>query len=117
MPENMDGLFNSIDATNAQLKALMKVIDEITGKPIVAKPADIYLPKVTEIVTSTTIRNLEMQAQEKLSSRGWLPDYIAIRKQSDLQKPTGEDLERQEPLVVLAAAKLGNTRLIDNLEI
>ncbi len=64
MPENMDGLFNSIDATNAQLKALMKVIDEITGKPIVAKPADIYLPKVTEIVTSTTIRNLEMQAQE-----------------------------------------------------
>ena len=63
------------------------------------------------------LNQLEMQAQEKLSSRGWLPDYIAIRKQSDLKKPTGEDLERQEPLVVLAAAKLGNTRLIDNLEI
>ena len=63
------------------------------------------------------LNQLEMQAQEKLSSRGWLPDYIAIRKQSDLQKPTAEDLERQEPLVVLAAAKLGNTRLIDNLEI
>jgi pantoate--beta-alanine ligase len=63
------------------------------------------------------LNQLEMQAQEKLSSRGWLPDYIAIRKQSDLQKPTAEDLERQAPLVVLAAAKLGNTRLIDNLEI
>ena len=63
------------------------------------------------------LNQLEMQAQEKLSARGWLPDYIAIRKQSDLQKPTAEDLERQEPLVVLAAAKLGNTRLIDNLEI
>ena len=63
------------------------------------------------------LNQLEMQAQEKLSSRGWLPDYIAIRKQSDLQKPTGEDLEQKEPLVVLAAAKLGNTRLIDNLEI
>jgi pantoate--beta-alanine ligase len=63
------------------------------------------------------LNQLEMQAQEKLSARGWLPDYIAIRKQSDLQKPTDEDLERQEPLVVLAAAKLGNTRLIDNLEI
>jgi pantoate--beta-alanine ligase len=63
------------------------------------------------------LNQLEMQAQEKLNSRGWLPDYIAIRKQSDLQKPTAEDLEQKEPLVVLAAAKLGNTRLIDNLEI
>lgn len=63
------------------------------------------------------LNQLEMLAQEKLSSRGWMPDYIAIRKQSDLQKPTAEDLERQKPLVVLAAAKLGNTRLIDNLEI
>ena len=63
------------------------------------------------------LSQLEMQAQEKLSARGWLPDYIAIRKQSDLQKPTAEDLEQQAPLVVLAAAKLGSTRLIDNLEI
>ena len=63
------------------------------------------------------LSQLEMQAQEKLSARGWLPDYIAIRKQSDLQAPTAEDLEQKEPLVVLAAAKLGNTRLIDNLEI
>lgn len=63
------------------------------------------------------LHQLEMLAQEKLSARGWLPDYIAIRKQSDLQKPSAEDLEQKEPLVVLAAAKLGNTRLIDNLEI
>ena len=63
------------------------------------------------------LSQLEMQAQEKLNARGWLPDYIAIRKQSDLQKPTAEDLEQQAPLVVLAAAKLGSTRLIDNLEI
>jgi pantoate--beta-alanine ligase len=63
------------------------------------------------------LSQLEMQAQEKLSARGWMPDYIAIRKQSDLQKPTTEDLEQQAPLVVLAAAKLGSTRLIDNLEI
>jgi pantoate--beta-alanine ligase len=64
-----------------------------------------------------SLSQLEIQAQEKLSARGWLPDYIAIRKQSDLQAPTAEDLEQKEPLVVLAAAKLGNTRLIDNLEI
>jgi len=65
----------------------------------------------------SNLHQLEMLAKEKLSSRGWLPDYIAIRKQNDLQAPTAEDLEQQAPLVVLAAAKLGSTRLIDNLEI
>ncbi|HLW05340.1 MAG TPA: pantoate--beta-alanine ligase, partial [Azoarcus sp.] len=45
--------------------------------------------------------------------RGWKPDYIAVRRQSDLQPPVSE----HDPLVVLAAAKLGTTRLIDNLEI
>ena len=48
----------------------------------------------------------------ELAAHGWLPDYIAIRQRSDLQAPQGD-----APLVVLGAAKLGNTRLIDNLEI
>lgn len=78
-----------------------------------------HLNEVAQAVRDGRINlnQLEMQAQDKLRSRGWLPDYIAIRKQSDLQVPTAEDLEQKEPLVVLAAAKLGNTRLIDNLEI
>ena len=54
---------------------------------------------------------------QQLASRGWKPDYVAIRKRIDLQPPTAGDLATKEPLVVLAAAKLGNTRLIDNLEI
>lgn len=60
---------------------------------------------------------LETQARQTLSARGWKPDYISIRKQINLQPPTAGDLAQGEPLVVLAAAKLGNTRLIDNLEI
>ncbi|WP_020654202.1 pantoate--beta-alanine ligase [Massilia niastensis] len=60
---------------------------------------------------------LEHGAMEGLAARGWKPDYISIRKRIDLQAPTSADLERGEPLVVLAAAKLGSTRLIDNLEI
>lgn len=63
------------------------------------------------------LRHLENRAQDYLSTRGWQPDYIAVRKRSDLQAPSAEDLEKKEPLVVLAAAKLGSTRLIDNLEI
>ena len=53
----------------------------------------------------------------KLSQRGWKPDYVAIRKRADLQPPSAGDLAQGEPLVVLTAAKLGATRLIDNLEI
>ncbi|WP_136419387.1 pantoate--beta-alanine ligase [Herbaspirillum sp. ST 5-3] len=60
---------------------------------------------------------LERQAMARLAKRGWKPDYISIRKRADLQPPSAGDLAQGEPLVVLAAAKLGITRLIDNLEI
>lgn len=63
------------------------------------------------------IFELERAAVAKLASRGWKPDYISIRKRADLQPPSAGDLAKGEPLVVLAAAKLGATRLIDNLEI
>jgi len=63
------------------------------------------------------VAELERRAMADLSARGWKPDYISIRKQMNLQASSGEDLARGEKLVVLAAAKLGATRLIDNLEI
>ena len=58
------------------------------------------------------LRSLEAQARDFLSDRGWQPDYVAIRDRSNLQEGV-----RGEPLVVLAAARLGGTRLIDNLEV
>lgn len=60
---------------------------------------------------------LEKSAIDQLAQRGWQPDYFAIRKRGDLQPPTAGDLATHQPLVVLAAAKLGSTRLIDNLEV
>src|SRR3984957_870452 len=60
----------------------------------------------------TDWRTLEREAQEFLSARGWQPDYVAVRRQSDLREPSMGD-----PLVALAAARLGGTRLIDHLEI
>ncbi len=56
---------------------------------------------------------LETEAMAVLEANGWDPDYIAVRRRADLQPPSQED----DPLVVLAAARLGRTRLIDNLEI
>lgn len=58
---------------------------------------------------------LEAQALQALARRGWKPDYLTVRRRSDLQPPQGPLADT--PLVVLGAAKLGNTRLIDNLEI
>lgn len=60
---------------------------------------------------------LEQQAQQMLKDRGWDVDYIAIRRQRDLHRPSTEEVRANEPLVVLGAARLGATRLIDNLEI
>jgi pantoate--beta-alanine ligase len=60
-------------------------------------------------------QKLEREAVASLAARGWKPDYVAIRKRSDLVAPA--EHETDAPLVVLAAAKLGPTRLIDNLEI
>ena len=65
----------------------------------------------------TDISEIENQAMQSLSKRQWQADYVAVRKRVDLQAPSEEDLANKEALVILSAAKLGNTRLIDNLEI
>jgi len=56
---------------------------------------------------------LEENAMDSLKQRGWQPDYVAIRRQADLMLPSIDD----RALVVLAAARLGTTRLIDNVEV
>jgi len=60
---------------------------------------------------------LEQDAMNRLAARGWQPDYVSIRKRMNLRAPGRDEYLAGEQLVVLAAAKLGNTRLIDNLEI
>ncbi len=55
---------------------------------------------------------LEAGAVQALRERGWQPDYVAIRRSADLGPPAAGDR-----LVVLGAARLGATRLIDNVEI
>ena len=58
---------------------------------------------------------IEEIAMAALAGRGWQPDYISVRKRVNLLPPTARDIDA--PLVVVAAAKIGATRLIDNLEI
>ena len=69
--------------------------------------------KVAILKGDRNFEQLQNQAAEKLVSRGWRVDYVAVRNQSDLLSAS----LGQRELVVLTAARLGDTRLIDNVEI
>ncbi|PHM21544.1 MAG: pantoate--beta-alanine ligase [Curvibacter sp. PD_MW3] len=58
------------------------------------------------------IAKIEAQAMQALTDRGWKPDYMTVRRRHDLQAP-----QEGDALVVLGAARLGTTRLIDNIEV
>ena len=52
-------------------------------------------------------------ARRELAQAGWQPDYVEMRRKADLGPARAGDSD----LIVLAAARLGATRLIDNLEL
>lgn len=61
---------------------------------------------------NTDFIELEQAVAENLNRNGWLTDYISVRSARTLLPASKEDAA----LVVLVAAKIGNTRLIDNIE-
>lgn len=65
-----------------------------------------------DVGLAARLPELEARAVAQLAKRGWIPDYLTVRRQADLQPPQAGDA-----LVVLGAARIGATRLIDNLEI
>ena len=69
---------------------------------------------------NTDITSLEQEAMAGLSARGWQPDYLAVRRSADLQVPVEAEIAKlanSNGLVVLGAARIGSTRLIDNLDV
>jgi pantoate--beta-alanine ligase len=61
--------------------------------------------------------NLEAAGRAELAARGWKVDYVAIRHGLALRIPHPEGYDHPNLLIVLAAAKLGVTRLIDNVDV
>jgi pantoate--beta-alanine ligase len=80
-----------------------------------AEAAQIYqtLQQMRDLIAKGHARKVvEQAAASKLERAGFVPDYAAIRRADDLSEPAdGEN----EGLVALIAARLGTTRLIDNL--
>ena len=58
---------------------------------------------------------LEAAAVERLKQSGFEPEYVEVRRASDLSKPNGS--HSADELIVVAAAWLGRARLIDNLRV
>lgn len=65
----------------------------------------------------TDYANLEISGRAELASRGWKVDYIAIRHGLGMRIPHPEGYDHPHLLIVLAAATLGSTRLIDNVDV
>lgn len=69
-------------------------------------------PRLHRVLGATRTPADAERAMRELTAAGWTPDYVEVRRRSDLAPPQPGDRE----LVVLGAARLGATRLIDNLE-
>lgn len=66
---------------------------------------------------SHRVAELEAAATGRLASNGWVPDYLTLRRRVDLMPASETELAGSEPLVALAAARLGTPRLLDNQEV
>jgi len=91
-----------------QQMVIRRMVDQL------ALPVDIVVAP-TRRAADGLVRHLpalEARAMEGLAARGWQPDYLTVRRRADLQPPQPGDA-----LVVLGAARLGRTRLIDNFEV
>lgn len=71
------------------------------------------LSEVHDAILAGTIsfRDMEKDAFQRLLATGFVPDYFNICRSSDLNLAESDDVE----LVLLVAARLGRTRLIDNI--
>ena len=69
-------------------------------------------PRLARLLQRVAEGMAPAEAMARLARAGWQPDYVEIRRRSDLAPAAADDRER----VALAAARLGATRLIDNLE-
>jgi pantoate--beta-alanine ligase len=69
-------------------------------------------PRLHRVLQATRTPADAERAMRELAAAGWAPDYVELRRRADLAPAQAGDRER----VVLGAARLGGTRLIDNLE-
>jgi pantoate--beta-alanine ligase len=101
----------------AEAVQLSRVLRSVSEQVVAQRQAGGVSQARVESDVAGPLAHLEAQAMQALRDRGWGPDYVVVRRRSDLRAPAPADLAQADALVVLAAAKLGKTRLIDNIEV
>ena len=86
--------------------ALERAVSAIAGAPV-----------RTIAAGRTDYANLEAAGRMELARRGWKVDYVAVRHGLALRIPHPEGYDHPNLLIVLAAAMIGTTRLIDNVDV
>lgn len=96
-------------------RALLALVDRTRGIAANSASARHDGETMREAVPDA-LQAAEREALEGLRARGWAPDYLVVRRRTDLAVPGSDDLAQPGSLVALGAARLGTTRLIDNVE-
>jgi pantoate--beta-alanine ligase len=110
-----DGL--ALSSRNGYLSTVERAEAVQLSQALRAIKAHVDAARSAGTLTESALQGFEQAAQTALDGRGWRTDYVLVRRQRDLHLATSDELRAGEPLVVLAASRLGATRLIDNLEI
>jgi pantoate--beta-alanine ligase len=110
-----DGL--ALSSRNGYLSEAERAEAVQLSKALRAVKAQMAAARAQGGLVQAHIAHIELQAMTGLDARGWQTDYVMVRRQRDLLQATDAELAQDEPLVVLAASRLGKTRLIDNLEL
>ncbi len=109
-----DGL--ALSSRNGYLSTSERVEAVQLSQALQAVKAHVDAARSAGTLTVSALQGFEQAAHAALDGRGWRTDYVLVRRQRDLHLATSDELCAGEPLVVLAASRLGATRLIDNLE-
>jgi pantoate--beta-alanine ligase len=110
-----DGL--ALSSRNGYLSAPERAEAPTLNRSLVTLVEAVRAARTGGTLDPARLATLEQAASEALRQRGWQPDYVAVRRRRDLQAADATELGGDEPLVALAAARLGKPRLIDNVEI
>lgn len=110
-----DGL--ALSSRNGYLSAAERKEAPWLHKTLQSLRSRVISSSTTESLSPAEVLEMETAACGALRHRGWVPDYVSIRKRANLKPASELELRAQEPLVIVAAARLGQTRLIDNLEV